>query len=105
MQVPLEHLLIAVIGAIAIVFVLLILGLSIGYREKIEESGIIMYARIIGTPILIVVAIYFYLQGAFGSDVFFITIVWLLPVLLCADWTKLWGEREPSSERVTLNSH
>jgi NADH:ubiquinone oxidoreductase subunit 6 (subunit J) len=62
MQVLLEHLLIAVIGAIAIIFVLLIFGLSIGYREKIEGSGIITYARIIVTPLLIIATIYFYLQ-------------------------------------------
>lgn len=88
MQVILERLLIAVIGAIAILIVLILLGLSFGYREEFERSKLVFYARFIGTPILIFVTVYLYIQGWLDSDALFFAIVWLIPVILCTDWKK-----------------
>lgn len=88
MQVILERLLIAAIGAIAILIVLILLGVSIGYREEFERSRIILYARFIVTPILMFVTAYLYVQGQLDSETLFFVIMWLLPVILCTDWKR-----------------
>lgn len=103
MQVILERVLFAVVGAIAIIIVLAILGVSIAYREEIVKRNIDTYARIIVVPASLVATIYFYIQGLLGPDILFIAIVWLVPILLCMDWPKLWRTQKADNLQETSN--
>ncbi|MFW9810486.1 MAG: hypothetical protein ACFFE6_14000 [Candidatus Thorarchaeota archaeon] len=99
MQLIFESLLIAVIGAIAIIIVLILIGVSIGYKEEIERKNIGLYARAIIIPIFLVATVFLYIQGQLGSDILFLSIVWLLPVIFCTDWKKLGRTRKSDDEQ------
>lgn len=99
MQLSVEHLAIAIIVPIVIIAVLLVFGLSIGYREKIERMNIFHYARIIITPVLLITVIYLYIQGQLNSDTLFQAIIWLVPVILCTDWSKILRKLNSEDEK------
>jgi len=103
MQVVLELVFFAVAMAILIIVVLAVLGVSVSYREEIVRRKIDTYARIIVTPALLVVTIYLYIQGILNSDALFMSIVFLLPILLCTDWPKLQSIRKADSAQETEN--
>jgi hypothetical protein len=100
MQVSIENLAIAVIGAIVIIVVLLIFGISIGYKENIERTNIGFYARVIITPILLIIVTYLYIQGQLNLDTLFFAIFWwLIPVIFCTDWSKIQRKQKPENEK------
>ena len=99
MQMIFEQLVLALVGAIAILAALLILGVSIWQKEKIERTNAGFYARIVITPILLLITIALYIQGEFNSDVLFIVITSLVPIIFCTDWTKL--ERKQKDENIS----
>jgi hypothetical protein len=80
---------IAFVFAIAILLMVILLGVGVAYREEIEKSRISFYARTIITPLLLLATVYWYLQGTLNSDVLFIAITSLLPILFCTDWGQL----------------
>lgn len=96
MQMIIGQLVVAVIAAIAILATIIILGASIWQREKIERTNAGYYARVIVTPILLLITAYLYIQGQLNSDIFLVAIFSLVPIIFCTDWTKL--ERKEKSE-------
>ena len=97
MQLLIERLLIAVLGAVLIIVSLLLLGVSIGYRDEFKRRNIDIYARIITGVFLSIITVYLYLSENFDSDILFIGIIWVLPVLLCTDWK---GLRDNANENI-----
>ncbi len=89
MESLLENLLLAFVGAIAILIVIILLGVGVGYRDEIRRRGVDIYARVVITPLLLFASVYLYLQGVLTPDTLFIAVVWLLPVILCTDWSRL----------------
>lgn len=89
MQVLFERLLVAVIGAIAIIIVMIIFGVSIGYREEIERRNLDTYVKVTIIPLFILATIYLYMTEQLSSDIFFLALIWLFTIILCTDWTKL----------------
>jgi len=89
MQLPIENLIFAFVGAITILIMILLLGLGIGYRDAIIKRRIDIYARVILIPLFLFATLYLYLQGVLTPDALFIAVVWLIPVILCTDWSRL----------------
>ena len=99
MQLSIENLLIALVTPIVIIVVLLAFGISIGYRESIERTNIGFYTRVILTPLLLIAITLLYIQGYLNSDTLFIAIIWLGPVILCTDWSKISRKRNSEGEK------
>jgi len=91
MQMLIENLVFAFVGAIAILIVILLLGVGVGYRDAIIKRRIDIYARVIMIPLFLFVTVYLYLQGILAPDAIFIALVWLVPIILCTDWSRLRG--------------
>lgn len=95
-----DRILIAFLGAGFILLILILIGVSLSYRDQIRKNRGFLLGRTAFLIFVVVFGIYLLIQEEFSTDILFVVLVWILPIILCTDWKAIWrkGPPEPVDE-------